>query len=45
MTITSGKGKKEEHDHHEGRLRQGGPDAPKNVELTQSKKEAKAPPT
>lgn len=42
MTITSGKGKKKSTTTMKVDYAKGGSDAPKNVELTQSKKEAKA---
>lgn len=42
MTITSGKGKKKSTSTMKVDYAKDGPDAPKNVELTQSKKEAKA---
>lgn len=42
MTITSGKGKKKSTTTMKVDYTKEGPDAPKNVELTQSKKEAKA---
>lgn len=42
MTITSGKGKKKSTTTMKVDYAKEGPDAPKNVELTQSKKEAKA---
>lgn len=43
MTITSGKGKKKSTTTMKVDYAKEGSDAPKNVELTQSKKEAKAP--